>query len=160
VAKHFVFRRDDDTIYEIPAKDVRLIDAPPLRPPGGEAAKSAAPAPLPAAAPQFAANPERAKDREFFAEFHPNLKLLLSKSIGTPYWKGPLLLVDGSQAEVAAMESADGKAATYSIATSCKNPVIADILAQYRERQFRSARHAVLNLERDLNQAIYKGKKV
>lgn len=157
VAKHFVFRRDDGTIYEIPAKEVRLIDAPPLHPPGGEAAES--PAPLPAAAPQLAANPERAKDREFFAEFHPKLKPLLSKSIGTPYWKGPLVLVDGSRVEVVAMESADGKAPTYSIATSCKNPVIADILAQYRERQFRSARQAVLHLERDLNQAIYQGKK-
>ncbi len=32
--KHFIFRRGDDAIYEIPAKEVRLVDAPPLLPPG------------------------------------------------------------------------------------------------------------------------------
>jgi hypothetical protein len=32
-----------------------------------------------------AANPERAKDHEFFAEFYPGLKALLAKDIGAPY---------------------------------------------------------------------------
>ncbi len=155
--KHFIFRRNDDMIYEIPAKDVRLIDAPALRPGDHEPAKPSSPSQ--AAAQQIAANPERTKDREFFAEFYPTLKPLLSKSIGAPYWKGPLTLVDGSQAEVVAMENADGGAPFYSIATSCKSPVISDTLAQYEQRQFRSARHAVLHLERDLNQALYRGKK-
>ena len=116
-------------------------------------------APLQPDSPQIAANPERAKDREFFSEFFSALKPLLSKSIGAPYWKGPLLLVDGSSAEVVAMENTDGGVPFYSIATSCKNPVIADISVQYRERKFRSARHAVLHLERDLNQKLYRGKK-
>lgn len=154
--KHFLFRRNDDTIYEIPAKDVRLVDAPALRPRDRATAEPSGP--LPETAPPITANPERAKDREFFSEFYPNLKPLLSKSIGAPYWKGPLSLVDGSRAEVVAMENADGGAPFYSIATSCRNPVIADILAQYEERQFRSARHAVLNLERDMNQALYRQK--
>ena len=50
-----------------------------------------------------APNPERAKDQEFFAEFYPALKRS-SRNIGAPYWKGPLSLVDGSRAEVVAME--------------------------------------------------------
>jgi hypothetical protein len=154
--KHFIFRRGDDTIYEIPAKEVRLVDAPPLRP--RDAAAAEPPASSREATPQLAANPERPKDREFFSEFYPRLSPLLSKSIGAPYWKGPLSLVDGSQAEVVAMESVDGGAPFYSIATSCKSPVIADIKVQYGERQFRSARHAVIHLERDLNQALYRGK--
>ena len=155
--KHFVFRRDDDKTYEIPPRDVRLVDAPALwtrdrqsAEPSGRSRHDT---------PQIAPNPERAKDREFFSEFYPGLKPLLSKSIGAPYWKGPLSLVDGSHAEVVALENADGGETFYSIATSCKNPVIADILAQYQERQFPSARHAVLHLERDLNQALYRGKK-
>ena len=57
------------------------------------------------------------------------------------------------------MEDPDDRARSYSIASSFKNPVIADILAQYKQRKFRSARHAVLHLERDLNQALYRGKK-
>jgi hypothetical protein len=155
--KHFLFHHNDDSIYEIPAKDVRLVDTPALRPRDRETAEPSGPSPK--TAPPITANPERAKDREFFSEFYPSLKPLLSKSIGTPYWKGPLSLVDGSHAEVVAMENADGLAPSYSIATSCKNPVVADILAQYQERQFRSARHAVLHLERELNQALYRGKR-
>ncbi len=156
--KHFIFRRGDDTIYEVLAKDVRLVDTPVLRPRAmAENAEPRDPPPQPAQT--GAANPQRAKDQEFFAEFYPGLKALLSKDSGAPYWKGPLQLVDGSRAEVVAIEDPDDKARSYSIATSCKNPVIADILTQYRARKFRSARHAVLQLERDLNQALYRGKK-
>jgi hypothetical protein len=94
-----------------------------------------------------------------FADFYPGLKALLSRNAGAPYWKGPLLLVDGSRAEVVAMEDPDDKTRPYSIASSTKDPTVADILAQYKQRRFRSARHAVLHLERDLNQALYRGKK-
>ena len=156
--KHFIFRRDDDTIYEIPAKDVRLVDVPVLRPRHHIEIVEARDPP-PQHGQQSAPNPERAKDQEFFSEFYPGLKALFSKDIGAPYWKGPLSLVDGSRAEVVAMEDPDDKARSYSIATSSKNPIIADILAQYQARKFRSARHAVLHLERDLNQALYCGKK-
>lgn len=155
--KHFLFRRNDQTVYEIPAKHVRLVDTPALRPRDPEPAESSHRSQQ--TTPQVAANLERAKDREFFSEFYPDLKPLLSKSTGAPYWKGPLWLVDGSRAEVVAMENAEGKTPFYSIATSYNNPVLTDILAQYQERQFRSARHAVLHLERDLNQALFRGKK-
>lgn len=143
--KHFVFRRDDRAFYEIPAKKVRLIDAPALLP--GDAEPSAP-----------SANQERAKDQDFFSEFYPDLKPLLAKTTGAPYWKGPLSLVDGTRAQVVAMENAEGRTPSYSVATSCANPDVADTLAQFRERQFRSARQAVLQLERDLNQALYRAK--
>jgi hypothetical protein len=152
--KHFVFRRNDNTVYEIPATQVRLVNAP--RP--SERQTNKTPRGSQEDEPQAAPNPERAKDQAFFAEFYPNLKPFLSKSAGALYWKGPLSLVDGSHAEVVAMESPDGRQSSYSIASSCKNPLIVDTLTRYRERQFRSARHAVINLERDLNQALYRGK--
>lgn len=155
--KHFILRRNDQTVYEIPATQVRLVNTPALRPRDPRPVET--PGPSREAAPQIAPNRERAKDQEFFSEFYPDLKPLLSKSIGAPYWKGPLSLVDGSRADVVAIENAEGQAPFYSIATSCNNPVIADILARYQERQFRSARHAVLHLERDLNQALFRGKK-
>jgi hypothetical protein len=156
--KHFVFRRGDDAIYEVPVKDVRVVDTPLLRPRAmAERAETRDLPSLPAKA--ATANLQRAKDQEFFAEFHPDLKALLSKATGAPYWKGPLSLVDGSRAHVIAMEDPDDNARSYSIATSFKTPVIADILAQYQSRKFPSARHAVLQLERDLNQALYRGKK-
>ena len=156
--KHFIFRRGDDTIYEIPAKEVRLVDTPALCP--RAMAERAEPRdPPPQHGRPTAANPQRAKDQEFFADFYPGLKALLSKDSGAPYWKGALPLVDGSCAEVVAMEDPGDKAQSYSIATSLKNPVIADVLAQYKERKFPSARHAVLHLELDLNQALYRARK-
>jgi len=155
--KHFLFRRGDDAIYEIPREDVRLVDVPTLR---SRRSPLTEPALSPSYAPQTAAaNPEREKDREFFAEFYPGLKPLLSKNSGSPFWKGRLSLVDGTEAEVVAMENVDGGSPYYSIATSCKNPAISDIPAQYRERKFRSARHAIIHLERDLNRALYLSKK-
>jgi len=56
------------------------------------------------------------------------------------------------------MESVEGKSASYSVATSCKNPVVAETLALYRDRRFPSARHAVVGFERDLNRALFSGK--
>lgn len=156
--KHFIFRRGDDNIYEIPTKDVHLVDTPLLRP-RDTVETIASREPRRQHASPGAPNPERAKDQEFFSEFYPGLKALLAKDIGAPYWKGPLLLVDGSRAELVAMEDPQDKARSYSIATSSKNPTITNILVQYKERKFRSARHAVLHLERDLNHALYRGKK-
>ncbi len=155
--KHFLFRRGDDTIYEIPAQEVRLVDAAVLwqLQDRGTVEVSQSRQHDSSTAP----NPERAKDQEFFAEFHPGFKALLAKEIGAPYWKGPLALVDGSRAEVVAMEDPRDSAGAYSIGSSSKNPVIADILAQYKQRKFRSARHAVIHLERDLNLALYRSKK-
>lgn len=135
--KHFVFRRGDNNIYEIPQDEVRLVDVPLLRP-GKEAELHAA---LPQLALQDTINPERAKDQEFFAEFYPDMRSLLAKS-GAPYWKGPLSLVDGSHAEVVAMENSDDQAKSYSIASSSKEPAVAKVLKQYKERRFRSARDA------------------
>jgi hypothetical protein len=152
--KHFFFRRNDNNIYEIPAKDVQLVDAPALQPRRPSQAVEVRDSPGQQGR-QDAPNPERAKDQEFFFEFYPGLKALLSKDIGAPYWKGPLSLVDGSRADVVAMENPDDKARSYSIAVSSRNPLIADVLAQYKGRKFPSARHAILHLERDLNQALY-----
>lgn len=152
--RHFIFRRGDSAAYEVPQSEVRLIDSPPLR--AGKIAE------LPESPPKNGpntANPERAKDQEFFSEFYPGLKALLSNEIGAPYWKGSLSLVDGSHAEIVAVEDPDDKARSYSIASSSKNPTIADTLERYKERKFRSARHAVLHFERDLNQALYRGRK-
>ena len=153
--KHFIFRRNDQTIYEIPPDAVRVVDVPVLRPRATEKAQTRDAPPVRPGTP----NPQRAKDQEFFADFYPGLKPLVSKSTGVPYWKGPLALVDGSRADIVTMESVDGPTPSYSSATSAKNPLFADVLARCQERQFPSARHAVLHLERELNGALYRGNK-
>jgi hypothetical protein len=156
--KHYLFRRNDDTVYEIPATQVRLVDMPVVWPRNADRAawpSSAFQQPSQESAP----NLERAKDQEFFSDFYPNLKALLSKSIGALYWKGSLALVDGSHADVVAIENPGDGAPFYSITTAGANSVLAAVSASYKERRFRSARHAVLHLEKDLNEAIYCCKK-
>lgn len=155
--KHFLFCRNDKTIYEIPMSDVRLVDTPVLRPHSTKRPETSNPTKQTGS--RSMPNLERAKDQEFFAEFYPHLRALYSKDVGALYWKGPLLLVDGSSTEVVTIENADGPLPFYSIATTFKNSIVADILVQYQDRKFRSARHAVLELERDLNQALFRGKK-
>ncbi|MGD0154720.1 MAG: hypothetical protein ABSB50_01390 [Terracidiphilus sp.] len=156
--KHFFFRRDEGDVYEIPNYKVRIVDTPTLWPLGIDQAESPSTAPeRPSQQPLITA--ERVKDQEFFSDFYPSLRPLLSKSAGAMYWKGPITLIDDSSAEVTAIEnSADGES-FYSITTDRKEPDFAALWAQYGERSFRSARHAVLHLQDDLNRAIYRNKR-
>jgi hypothetical protein len=154
--KHYFFRRNDEKVYETPAGQVRIVDAPILWPisngrsssPSGSAHHSG---------DQIQPNVERVKDQEFFSDFYPNLKVLFSKSVGALYWKGALGLIDGSHAEVLAMENSTDGEQFYSITTGRHE--FAEAMPEYKERRFRSARHAVLHLKDDLNQAMYRHKK-
>jgi proteasome lid subunit RPN8/RPN11 len=150
--KHFFFRRNDDTVYEIPHSQVKVVNV------SAFSARDSI-----TAAPEVAAlvrdhgpNLQRVKDQEFFSEFYPDLKALFSKSTGAPYWKGTVELVDGSRALIVAMENGEDGKPSYSITAADENPVLAAVKASYKNRRFRSARHAVIQLEKDLNQAIYK----
>jgi hypothetical protein len=156
--KHYLFRRHDEAVYEIPADQVRLVDIPVLWPLNAERATSRC-TPSQQPSQESAPNLERAKDQEFFSEFYPNLKALYSKSIGAPYWKGSLGLVDGSHVNVVAIENSGDGPPSYSITLAGDNSILADVSATYQERRFRSARDAVLHLERDLNKALYCCKK-
>jgi hypothetical protein len=156
--KHYFFRRDDEKLYETPASQVRVVDSPVVWPitdgrspsPSASAHHSGA---------QIQPNVERAKDQDFFSDFYPNLKSLFSKSAAALYWKGAVTLIDGSHAEVLTMENSGDGVPSYSITSSRKEPALAEVLSGYKERQFRSARHAVLHLQADLNHAIYRQRK-
>jgi hypothetical protein len=153
--KHFFFRRNDNSIYEVSPGDVRILDVPIY----SARQSTQGPGATVKVGGGNSANPERVSDQQFFSDFYPGFKALLSKSMGAPYWMGCLPLVDGSNASVVAMESrGDGKP-VYSITAASDNEIVAGVSAGYRERQFRSARHAVVEFERESNQAIYRGRK-
>jgi hypothetical protein len=156
--KHYFFRRKDDEVYELPASRVRTVDTPILWPRPADGHKSASGSSHQPRA-QSTPNVERVKDQEFFSEFYPSLKALFSKSAGALYWKGAVGLIDGSHAEVLAMENSADSTPFYSISTGRHEPPFAEVLAEYKERQFRSARHAILSLQADLNKAAYRHKK-
>jgi hypothetical protein len=154
--KHYFFRRDDDKLYDVPAREVRIIDGPVFWPLPGEETAHASPQP---ATSHISPNIERVKDQEFFSDFYPSLKALLDKRGGAVYWKGPLPLIDGSRAEVLAMEDLDNGKLSYLVTAKHSEHALAGVLSDYKERKFRSARHAVLHLQADLNQAMYRQRK-
>ncbi len=153
--KHFLFRRNDDTVYEIPHSKVKVMSAPALSARESIAADPDVVAPV---GDHRSLNLGRVKDQEFFSDFYPDLKALYSKSTGAPYWKGTVELVDRSRALIVVMENGEDGKPSYSITVADEKPVLADVKTSYKNRHFRSARHAVVQMEKDLNQAIYKGK--
>jgi hypothetical protein len=155
--RHYLFRRNDRNVYEIADADITVTDSPLLSP--DEHAPKAKAARRSADARPGSANPERAKDKEFFSEFYPHLKSLFSEKLGAPYWKGSLTLIDGSAIDIVAVESEDNATPEYSIVTSPKNTICPDTLAEFKDLKFSAARHAVVRLERDLNRALYRDRK-
>jgi hypothetical protein len=156
--KHYFFRRNDETVYEASPGQVRLVDTPILWP----ISHGRSPSPADAghhSEGQTQSNVERAKDQEFFSDFYPHLKPSVSESAGALYWKGPVTLIDGSHVKVLTMENSGHGGPSYSITAGGDEPALAEVLSGYRERQFRSARHAVLYLQADLNQALYRHRK-
>jgi hypothetical protein len=154
--KHYFFRRDDGKVYETPANNVQIINGPVLWPQvGRDGAHEIAREPE---APR-SANVERFKDQDFFSDFYPSLKALLDKKGGAVYWKGPLTLIDDSHAELLAMENLDGGKPFYLVTAKHHEQALSAVLGSYRDRQFRSARHAVMQLQADLNYAMYRQRK-
>ena len=156
--KHYVLLRGGDSIYEISDRDIEVVEDSGVRRDVGEAATETT-RPLHEMDFNSDAKIERVKDQEFFSEFYPGLKAIFPKSLGTLCWKGSFPLVDGSRAEVVAMENLENREPSYSIAIA--RPILesAGKVESYRDRSFKSARQAILHLERDLNRELYLSKK-
>src|ERR1700722_12944577 len=144
--KHFLFRREDDSVYEIPDTEVTVVE--------GSRAKANSEAVRATDVRSTLVIPERAKDQEFFAEFYPHFKPTVAKQILC--WKGRLSLVDDSNVEVLAMETVDDAHSSYSIGVIGESADRWKTLKRYEDRSFRSARHAVLSLEGDLNREAFR----
>lgn len=152
--RHYFFRRNDDGLYEVPERQVRITERPAIW------TRAAEQNVLPRTAehePRHAEMPnlERPKDVELFSTLYPSLKSLFSSKAGALYWKGPLELIDGSRLEIVALETATDGHASYSVIAATECQTVADVLKAYRERTFSSARQAVIALERDINRALY-----
>jgi hypothetical protein len=153
--KHHVIFRNDDTIYDIPSSQVFIVETPSQHAASGHAVQFGSCARTRDL--EATTNLERVKDQEFFSDFYSTIKPGFSKTLGALYWKGSVNLIDGSRTEVLVMESADGDSPSYSITIPGPNPP--NVINNYRDRKFRSARHAVLHLEKDMNHEIYGSKK-
>ena len=127
--KHFIFRRSDTDHLRDSARKVRLVDTPLLRPPcdrARRAARSVAARTRTSRARRIRSAP---RTRNSSPSSIPASRRCSRRTTGAPYWKGPLSLVDGSHADVVAMEDPDGRGARpIRSPPPARTPVIADIL--------------------------------
>jgi proteasome lid subunit RPN8/RPN11 len=156
--KHFIAFRNDDRVHELPESQVLVLDQSRVQCGSGKAVFDSRRSPVVATVVRNG-NAERARDQEFFSEFFPSLKPVFSKGLGSIYWKGRIALVDGSNAEVLAIERPDQADEAYAITVKDHKAAASEVAERYKQRSFPSARQAVLHLERDMNHEIYRHKK-
>lgn len=154
--KHFIFHRNSNRVDEVPPSHVRIVEMASLLPIDGKRPKEAS---TPTQEAPALVNAERVKDQEFFSDFFPSLKALFSKNANALYWKGSLELVDGSHAQVVAIENSDTGIPAYSITTDFQQHRLGELIEKYKSQPFKSARHAVLAFQADLNRALYRHRK-
>lgn len=150
--KHFIFHRNDDTVYEIPSRDVEIIKAPLLWP----ADSNHHAAPVAHSAPEkLGANPQRVYDRDVIGEFYEGIRSFSSEKLGL-YWRGTIELVDGAKVEVVLVEDSSSRTPTYSVTLREPDEALATVAEQLTKVEFSSARAALMETERRCNRALFK----
>ena len=149
--KHYVLRRDDERVYEIPQRLVEIVKTPLVWPLAqGHDAK---PADHPTA-DRFGAQPERVYDRDILGEFYKEVRPFTSKKLGF-YWRGPVELLDGSKVQVVLVEDSSSRVPTYSVVLREPSDPLKDIAEQLAKQEFPSARAALIMTERNCNRVLY-----
>lgn len=152
--KHFIVRRDDPVEYEIPPHKISVVDRPIVWPSvDSDHQPPADRAPTSVSAPAVA--DQRAIDSEFFKHLYPSLRPFLSKTTGGVYWRGRIPLVDRSETEVVIAEVPQEHAAPYGVVVKSEPAASTSAARAVGEQRFRSAREAVVVLERELNHELY-----
>ncbi|MFA5291520.1 MAG: hypothetical protein WC496_00645 [Phycisphaerae bacterium] len=155
LVKHFLLKRGETDVQEIPPAQVKIIKEPALFI-DKQANIEDAPIKQTSTLTQSMINHTRAVDKEFISEMYPELKPFLLKQTKSLCWRGEINLIDNSSVEILVLESIDDGVLSYSItlSTSCKSFFSCQQL--YLKRKFGSAWKAIYLFERDLNKEIFK----
>ena len=102
--RHYVLFRGDNEVYEVDPEDVRITDEAAIWPKDATSAED-----------EIETDHERteqavtvrAHDQRVLEVMYPSLRPRLSARSETFYWKGPLLLVDGTEVELRVLELED-----------------------------------------------------
>jgi len=141
-AKHYLVRRGDDQVYEIPEKAVEIEERTSLM------------WPLKAEILNGSVRPERARDVEFISEFFRSLRSFSSPKFGL-YWRGGIDLADGSSIHVIVLEDASARSLNYSLAIQEPPEALRRVVAQLEHQRFPTAYAALLTAERLCNRALF-----
>ena len=156
--KHYLVRRNDERVYEVPQNHVKAIEEPVLWPRPVEAQKTNSPAA--AAAYADTASPtapvidkQRVYDQDILGEFYCQLRPYSNPKLGV-YWRGPLELVDGSKIEAVLLE-AKGANSGYSVMLRGAPEHLHGEAEGIAGLEFPTARAALIATERRCNKALY-----
>lgn len=150
--KHFLFRRGDLHDYQIPNKQVELVDTPLVWPTTAGASATRI-TPVHSDPGHMAAKPERVFDRDILGEFFPEMKPYSSPKLGV-YWRGPIELADGTRIEIVLVEDTSTSAPSYSVLLRDLPDLLVPAEAQLDKHSFPSARLALVTAERTLNRQL------
>ena len=147
--RHYLLFRGDEEVYEVDPGDVRITDEATIWPKDTAGAGNG-----------LGTDPERmertvavrAQDQQVLEVMYPSLRPRLSARSKTFFWKGPLPLVDGTEAGLRILEVEDDEGLAYHLRVS---PASAEAV-ELCQAPFRSASEAVRALELSLNRAIYR----
>ena len=146
--RHYVLFRGDDGVYELGPAEVRVTDEARIWPKDRATAEQR---PRSDGARRDRALAVRAQDQTVLGVMFPALKPRLFARSGTFFWKGPLPLVDGTEAHLRVVEVGGDDGLAYYPRVS---PASAEA-AELCETPFGSASAAARALELRLNRAIY-----
>lgn len=150
-AKHYLFRRGDERIYELHGHQLEIVERPLVWP----LPSSSHPAHRQLSTPASShARPERAQDNDIIQELYPGIRPYSSPQLGV-YWRGALDLVDGSKVQVVILEDVAGHAAKYSATLRDAPTTVQHVADELARVEFSSARAALVATERACNRAIY-----
>jgi proteasome lid subunit RPN8/RPN11 len=156
--KHFIFRRGDDDFYEIPSRQVEIVDTPLVWPLVHRVAHHGHHAVRPAEPKRVgnvSAQPERVYDRDILSEFYKGVRPFTSPKLGF-YWRGTVELLDGSEVQVVLLEDSSSNVPSYSLVIRDAPQHLAEIAEKLSKQDFSSARVALMTAERLCNRFLYK----
>lgn len=148
--KHYVFRRGDERVYEIPPRQVEIVDSSLVWPASVKHTKRRDDSD----SADLGARPERVYDRDIITEFYEGFRPFASQKLGF-YWRGPLELLDGSKVQVVLLEDSAAHGPSYSVALRQPPDALKHIAEELATREFPSARTALRTTERICNRALY-----
>ena len=153
--RHYFVYRNDNGVYEIPDSQVHILQEDTAAPLMDDAEHPSAAA-GDGSTSEDRVSVERPKDQEHFADFYPKIKPGYSGRMGALYWKGGLELVDGTLATVLVMERWKDGAPSYAITVTGDGLRKEDGPGARENHGFKSARHAVIHAEREVNREIFR----
>jgi integrative and conjugative element protein (TIGR02256 family) len=153
--KHYLLRRGDAKVYEIDSRHVSVTDGPLLWPTtSASSATTSQRAATVTAAPTTSTLTQRAHDGVVLHDLYERLRVFTSPKVAL-YWRGPIELVDGSDAEVVVVEDATGAEPTYTIGIARPRDNFRVVAVEIAQQRFPSARAALIHAERSCNRAVF-----